>query len=88
MSRLSNLKTADDEYRKISIKDDYTPEERFIIQTWNEKAGELSKTKNTTEWKVRGTQKKGLRLVKIKTKSTANLPPAPLKPSTFDINRN
>ena len=85
MSRLSNLKTAEDQYRNISIKDDYTPEERSIIKTWNEKAGELNKAENTTEWKVRGTPKNGLRLVKIKRKQTVDPPPT-LPKSGKEIN--
>ena len=68
ISRLPNLKTAEDQYKKISVKDDYTPDERAMIRNMNEKAGELNKVENTTEWKIRGTPKTGLRLVKIKAK--------------------
>ena len=72
MSRLSNLKTAEDKYKKISVKDDYTPEERTMIRSMNEKAIELNKSENTTEWKIRGSPKNGLRLVKIKAKHTVD----------------
>ena len=68
MSRLPNLKTAEDKYKRISVKDDYTPEERAMIRSMNDKANELNKAENTTEWKIRGTPKNGLRLVKIKVK--------------------
>lgn len=65
MSRLVNLKNADDQYRTISVKDDYTFEERGIIKQWLRKADEKNKKENTTEWKVRGSPKNGLRLVKV-----------------------
>ena len=73
MSRLSNLKTAEDKYKRISIKDDYTPEERSVIKAWSDKANELNKNEETTEWKVRGTPKNGLRLVKIKRRQATEL---------------
>ena len=57
MSRLPNLKTAEDKYKRISVKDDYTPEERAMIRSMNDKANELNKAENTTEWKIRGTPK-------------------------------
>ena len=69
MSRLSNLKTAEEQYRNISVKDDYTLEERNLIKTWHQKAEEMNKMENTTDWKVRGTPKNGLRLVKISKKT-------------------
>lgn len=73
MARLSNLKTAEDKYKRISIKDDYTPEERSVIKAWSDKANELNKNEETTEWKVRGTPKNGLRLVKIKSRQATEL---------------
>ena len=66
MSRLPNLKTADDQYRKISVKDDFTPDERSQIRLWHEKATNLNTQENTTQYKVRGSPKNGLYLVKIK----------------------
>ena len=68
MSRLTNLKAADDQFRKISVRDDYTPEERSMIKSLHEKATQLNKTENTNEWKVRGNPKNGLRLMRIKSK--------------------
>ena len=65
MSRLGNLKNAEEIYRKVSIRDDYTIEEREIIKEWVKKAAEKNKEENTQSWKVRGTPKNGLRLVKI-----------------------
>ena len=72
MSRLPNLKTAEDKYKQISVKDDYTPEVRAMIRSMNDKASELNKSENTTEWKIRGTPKNGLRLVKIKARQTVD----------------
>ena len=66
MSRLPNLKTADDQYRKISVKDDFTPDERSQIRLWHEKATNLNAHENTTQYKVRGSPENGLYLVKIK----------------------
>ena len=60
-----NLKNADDKYRKISVKDDYTIEERNIARQWIEKAQELNKTENTNVHVVRGNPKNGFRLAKI-----------------------
>ena len=65
MSRLGNLKNAEDKYRSLSVRDDYTIEEREQIRDWVKKAGEKNKQENTQEWKVRGTPKNGLRLVRI-----------------------
>ena len=73
MSRLSNLKSAEDQYRNISVKDDYTPSERELIKSKLKQAQELNERENTNEWKVRGTPKNGLRIVKIKTKPTSGM---------------
>ena len=69
MSRLGNLKNAEEIYRKVSVRDDYTIEERGLIKEWVTKAEKKNKEENTQAWKVRGTPKNGLRLVKI-TKRT------------------
>ena len=45
MSRLCNLKNADEIYRKLSIRDDYTIEEREEIREWVNK-GIKMKTRN------------------------------------------
>lgn len=71
MSRLSNLKNAEDKYKFISVKDDYTIKEREIIKQWHQDAEERNKKENTTMWKVRGDPKNGLRLVKVNKKKTA-----------------
>ena len=65
MSRLSNLKNAEDIYRRLSVPDDYTIEERHMIREWVKKAEEKNKAESTQAWKVRGNPKNGLRLVKI-----------------------
>ena len=58
MSRLSNLKNAEEIYRKVSVRDDYTIEEREQIREWAKKADRKNKDENTDAWKVRGTPKK------------------------------
>lgn len=65
MSRLINLKNADEVYRKVSVRDDYTIEEREQIKEWVKKAEGRNVEENTRAWKVRGTPRNGLRLVKI-----------------------
>ena len=67
MSRLPNLKSAEEQFKKISVKDDYTPSERDLIKYKYQQAQEMNVRDNTTEWKVRGSPKNGLRIVKIKT---------------------
>ena len=63
MSRLSNLKAAEEKFRKVSVTDNYTVEERELIRTYVQNA----KTANDNEspeskfiWKVRGDPKNGL----------------------------
>ena len=65
MTRLGNLKNADDIYRKVSIRDDYTLEETDMVREFVKKAEAKNLEENTQEWKVRGTPKTGLRLVRI-----------------------
>ena len=55
MSRLPNLRNAEDIYRKLSARDDYTLEERELMKEWVNKAEEENKEGNTQQWKVRGT---------------------------------
>ena len=69
MSRLSNLKNADEIYRKLSVREDYTIEEREQVREWVKKAAAKNTEENTDCWKVRGTPKNGLRLVKITKRS-------------------
>ena len=66
MSRLPNLKSAEEQFKKISVKDDYTPSERDLIKYKYQQTEEMNARDNTTEWKVRGSPKNGLRIVKIK----------------------
>lgn len=66
MSKLWMLKNARIRFGKISITHDYTQEERDLIKKWVEEA----KRRNTGgineyRWKVRGTPRTELRLVKI-----------------------
>ena len=65
MARLGNLKNAEPIYKSLSVRDDYTIEERELIKEWVMKADNKNKENNTQAWKVRGTPKNGLRLVKI-----------------------
>ena len=69
MRRLPNLRNADDKYRKVSVKDDYTFEEREIIKEWQELANKKNEEENTDVWKCRGNPKNGMRLIKIKRKT-------------------
>ena len=70
MSRLVNLKNADERYRKVSVRDDYSVEERLLIKQWSEKAAAKNLAEKTNEFKVRGNPKNGLRLVRV-TKRTS-----------------
>lgn len=65
LSRLVNLRNAEDEYRRISIKEDYTFEERELVRNWKKKVDERNKAENSSEWRLRGDPKNGLRIVKI-----------------------
>ena len=81
MSRLSNLKSAEEQYKNISIKDDYTPSERELIRYKLKQAQEMNERENTNSWKVRGTPKNGLRIVKIRAsteiQTMSNVQPDP-----------
>ena len=70
MNNLIKLKNAVDQFKKISVTADYTIEERAVISN---KVAERHKTETEGEgkyiWKVRGTPKNGLHLVRFaKTK--------------------
>ena len=65
MGRLGNLKNAEEIFRKISVREDYTIEEREMVRDMVKKAAEKNDAENTQDWKVRGTPRTGLRLVKI-----------------------
>ena len=70
MTNLNNLK-GNEEYRGISIKEDYTLNERQLIRVYVEQAkalNALEKAKSsTTVYKVRGTPKNGLFLKRFAT---------------------
>ena len=57
MSRLPNLKPAEEQFKKISVKDAYTLSERNLIKYKYQQAQEMNVRDNTTEWKVRGSPK-------------------------------
>ena len=73
MKRLVNLKNAPDEYRKINVRDDLSVEERKLVKEWVKKAAKRNEEENTDEWRVRGTPKNGLRLVRL-TKQRSQVP--------------
>ena len=58
MARLGNLKNAEPIYKSLSVRDDYTIEERELIKEWLMKADNKNKENNTQAWKVRGTPRK------------------------------
>ena len=49
MARLANLRNADDKYKRISIKEDYSWEERQRIREWVSKAEEKNKEEQTSD---------------------------------------
>ena len=65
MSNLNKLKHAGASWNSISIRDDYTIEERQLIKQMHEEAKRRNEADEVTHWKVRGTPKKGLKIVKI-----------------------
>ena len=67
MSSLWKLKHGPENFRKISITEDYTQEERREIKRWADEAKERTKHEVGYEWKVRGTPRTKLRLVKMRT---------------------
>ena len=69
MSELNKLKNADPNVRGISVCDDYTLEERKLIQAMSEEAKKRNEAENVNHWKVRGTPKNGLRVVKVTTRN-------------------
>ena len=65
MDNLKNLKDAEEAYHTLSVRDDYTLKEREMINKYVQEAKQKNDAENTTEWKVRGTPKNGLRVVRI-----------------------
>ena len=66
MSGLGRLKHGPDKFKKISITDDYTKEERAEIRRWVEEAQQRTKNEIDYVWKVRGSPKNNIRLIRIK----------------------
>ena len=67
MSRLGRLRGAEDDFKKISVTDDYTVAEREEIRRWVKIANEKNMNGNEGYlWKVRGTPKSGMRLTRVK----------------------
>ena len=69
MSSLRKLKNAEPSLRTISVRDDYTIEERQLIKSMQEEAKRRNEADKVTHWKVRGTPKNGLKVVKITTRN-------------------
>ena len=66
MSKLWMLKNVKTRFKNMSITNDYTLEERNLIKKWVDEANRRNTTgTNEYQWKVRGTPRDGLRLVKI-----------------------
>ena len=70
MSNLNKLRNADTALRGISVRDDFTQEERKLIRDMNEEAKKKNEAENVTHWKVRGTPKNGLRVVKVTARNS------------------
>ena len=72
MSRLPNLKNSEDMFRRISVTDDHTFEERQEIRRLVDESTEKNRNETNAVWKVRGDQKNGRRVVKF----TKQAPPS------------
>lgn len=57
MSRLVNLKNAEQKFRQISVRDDYSLDDRKLIKNRADEAAMKNKAENTDEYKVRGNPK-------------------------------
>ena len=71
MSSLKNLKDKEN-YRGISITDDYTTKERETIKEWVKKAKDdyaNEPAESEFEWKARGTPKNGMVLRKFRKRN-------------------
>ena len=63
MKNLRHLKGTENEFGRLSVKDDYTNTEREEIKSWVQKAKDKSANDADRIYKVRGDPKNGLRLV-------------------------
>ena len=71
MANLKELK-GEEQYKGISVTDDYTSKDRNMIKEWIEKAkkaNEEEPTESQYEWKVQGTPKNGMRLKKFQKRN-------------------
>ena len=66
MTSLWRLKQGPKKFQKISITDDYTQEERREIKRWVDEAKERTQVDDGYVWKVRGSPKSKMRLVKMR----------------------
>ena len=68
MSSLWRLKHGPEKFRRISITEDYTQDERQEIKRWVEEAKIRTRdNEDGYEWKVRGSPRSQLRLVRMRT---------------------
>ena len=72
LSNLWKLKFAQPDFKNISVTEDYTIEEREEIRRWVKMAKDKNEIEKVTTWKVRGTPKIGMRLVKISIQYTTD----------------
>ena len=72
MARIPNLKNAEDRFNKISVTENYTAEERETIRKKVTEARNKSETEGEGKyvWKVRGSPKNGLRLIRFTKNQT------------------
>ena len=73
MENLTNLKGKED-FKNISITEDYTVEERKLIKSWTDKAVQKTSeepAESNTIWKVRGNPKNGLWLKRLQKRPTS-----------------
>ena len=67
MRRLSNLKNSEERFRTLSVRDDHTFEERQLIKEWNAKTKSMNAAETSNEYfyKLRGSPKNGLRIIRV-----------------------
>ena len=65
MRNLGKLKFKERIFKRISVTEDYTVDERKEIRRWVTKANAMNDEKSEYVWKVRGTPKTGMRLICI-----------------------
>ena len=90
MNNLGRLKNAPDNFKRISITDDYTQEERNSIKAKVDEAKNMTETQGEGKyiWRVRGTPKNGLVLKRF-TKINSCVPLVMTNPGeTIPINKN